>query len=377
MNEVGKDRVSRMIGVLSLGSVVSFGGCVASTDSTTTNAEDLSAGRRNDQGEILRCCERRFPPRQRAECFFESLRDRGVCAPGGAGGAAGASGPGGAGGKGAAGGSGGAGTSGGASGSGDCALIIEAITPPRSVFPINGTVPLVVQAFDPNHPTAAQTILWSSPTGSIVGATSSPATFQCTQPASTNNVTVTVSEGTCTVTASTTIACGSCGDGILDPGEQCDPPNGTTCDSVCQTLTPGCNCELPDGQLCVSCEYTACGECFLASLFPMNVPNGSDPIVCDTLGGADRTNCLALVNCESASLASCAVNGLIGCYCSNSTCSAGVDGICAAEINAVAGTSDPAAVIAQLQNPLGLLAQIRNLELSFAHSACGLPCSSP
>jgi hypothetical protein len=125
----------------------------------------------------------------------------------------------------------------------------------------------------------------------------------------------------------------------------------------------------------MSCQYTACGQCFLASLFPMNVPNGSDPIVCDTLIGADRTNCLALVNCESANLASCAGNGLIGCYCSNSTCSAGVNGICAAQINAVAGTSDPAAVIAEFQNPLSLLAQIRNLELSFLHSACGIVCA--
>src|SRR5439155_4444047 len=25
-----------------------------------------------------------------------------------------------------------------------------------------------------------------------------------------------------------------CGDKIVDPGEQCDPPNGTTCDAMCQ-----------------------------------------------------------------------------------------------------------------------------------------------
>ena len=30
-----------------------------------------------------------------------------------------------------------------------------------------------------------------------------------------------------------------CGNGIVDPGEQCDPPNGTTCDSNCQNIVCG------------------------------------------------------------------------------------------------------------------------------------------
>ena len=29
-----------------------------------------------------------------------------------------------------------------------------------------------------------------------------------------------------------------CGNGVIDPGEQCDPPNGTTCSATCQLITP-------------------------------------------------------------------------------------------------------------------------------------------
>src|SRR5262245_9241108 len=30
----------------------------------------------------------------------------------------------------------------------------------------------------------------------------------------------------------------SCGDGVITPPEQCDPPNGTTCSATCQTIIP-------------------------------------------------------------------------------------------------------------------------------------------
>jgi hypothetical protein len=43
----------------------------------------------------------------------------------------------------------------------------------------------------------------------------------------------------CKTTAQVVVNCGLCGNGVVDPsaGELCDPPNGTTCDSVCQTIT--------------------------------------------------------------------------------------------------------------------------------------------
>jgi len=42
-----------------------------------------------------------------------------------------------------------------------------------------------------------------------------------------------------------------CGDGIIQPGEQCDPPNGTTCDAFCQDIdvcTVDADCD--DGLFC-------------------------------------------------------------------------------------------------------------------------------
>jgi hypothetical protein len=47
--------------------------------------------------------------------------------------------------------------------------------------------------------------------------------------------------------------CATCGNGVLDPGEECDPPNGVDCDNNCQTINPSgplnddCSNALPVG----------------------------------------------------------------------------------------------------------------------------------
>jgi hypothetical protein len=65
-----------------------------------------------------------------------------------------------------------------------------------------------------------------------------------------------------------------CGNGIVEEGEQCEPPNGTTCDESCQTITtpepPVCgngiveegeDCDPPDGTTCdESCQTIASDE---------------------------------------------------------------------------------------------------------------------
>lgn len=60
-----------------------------------------------------------------------------------------------------------------------------------------------------------------------------------------------------------------CGNGVLDPEEDCDPPNGVTCDASCQRI-PTCGdgivdtalgeqCDPPDGVSCNgSCQAEAC-----------------------------------------------------------------------------------------------------------------------
>jgi cysteine-rich repeat protein len=72
-----------------------------------------------------------------------------------------------------------------------------------------------------------------------------------------------------------TIEVGECGDGTVDPSEQCDPPDGVTCDEQCQTIPmvcgngivePGEQCDdrngLPGDGCSTSCtiERTACSD---------------------------------------------------------------------------------------------------------------------
>ena len=77
-------------------------------------------------------------------------------------------------------------------------------------------------------------------------------------------VTLTASDGKCDEVATFSVFCVSptCGDGRLDPGEQCDPPNGTTCLDGCSLpcgdglIEPGEQCDPPDGTTCsASCRF--------------------------------------------------------------------------------------------------------------------------
>ncbi len=60
-----------------------------------------------------------------------------------------------------------------------------------------------------------------------------------------------------------------CGDGTIDAGEECDPPNTTTCDAHCQLVQcgdrvvqrPAEECEPPNGPTCdATCHFIQCGN---------------------------------------------------------------------------------------------------------------------
>ena len=171
----------------------------------------------------------------------------------------------------------------------------------------------------------------------------------------------------------------TCGNLVLDPGEGCDPPDGTTCNSSCQPIPvvcgdgivePGETCDFPNVEFCNQCQTTTCGGCFFAA-------TGNDP-ACQSLTGTARTTCQALLSCLSTGLAQC-VAGLFGgsgptCYCSDATCSAGANGECAAQFNAVAGTSDPTVVLGQLNDRTSFLNQVRNEAVKFGGFGCGMFC---
>jgi hypothetical protein len=65
---------------------------------------------------------------------------------------------------------------------------------------------------------------------------------------------------------------------------------------------------------------------------------------------------------------------LCPCYCSDATCSAGTNGQCVSQINAVAGTTDEATILGELNDCAGVLSQVRTEAMNYAFSSCGPPC---
>jgi hypothetical protein len=181
----------------------------------------------------------------------------------------------------------------------------------------------------------------------------------------------------------------TCGNGVIDPGEQCEPPNTSVCDAQCQSIPnvcgngivqPGETCDFVDSQYCLSCQTTTCGACFFAAVSNderRSMEDDSDP-ACQTLSGAARTTCQLLLACMSRGVAACVNDALFhpltACYCSDATCSAGADGVCAAEFDAVAGTTDTATVLGLLNDPTSLLSKVRAEADLFAQSLCGSIC---
>ncbi len=174
-------------------------------------------------------------------------------------------------------------------------------------------------------------------------------------------------------------ALGSCGDGAVEPGEDCDPPNGTTCDSQCHAIPivcgngivqPGETCEYPGTYLCQNCQLTTCGQCFSAFVTGANT-------VCSGLGSDDTLSCEKLVNCLATGFGRClfTLRTSLGCYCSDDTCSQGANGPCAFEVQALAHSQDPTTVMGQISNPQTPVGRVFSVMTNFGSSSCGRSCS--
>lgn len=174
----------------------------------------------------------------------------------------------------------------------------------------------------------------------------------------------------------------TCGNGAIDPGETCDPPNGIVCDSNCQSIPivcgngivqPGETCDFPNPAICNQCQLTSCGGCYLSAI-------GGDP-ACGSVNGTARVTCQSLLSCMAHLVGTCFFQagggGNTACFCSDATCSAGANGSCVPEFEAVAGSSDPSVVLQQLNDPTSLLSRVQNEGREFAHDAsCDMFCRS-
>jgi hypothetical protein len=170
----------------------------------------------------------------------------------------------------------------------------------------------------------------------------------------------------------------TCGNLVIDPGETCDPPNETTCDDSCQSIPivcgngivqPGESCDLglTSPVICRNCQLTNCGGCFAQA---------SGGLGCTGLSSADSPACNALITCAATNMAFCAeaAIGAVGCYCSNASCSAGANGSCVSQFQALAHSSDPAVVLAQIADPSTPVGRVAKALNTFARSSCGSTC---
>jgi hypothetical protein len=87
----------------------------------------------------------------------------------------------------------------------------------------------------------------------------SKTTFNCSA-AGNQTVSISVSDGRCTDAVDVGVACvpPECGNRVLDPGEECDPPAASACDPMCQRI-PICG----DGiiEKTEQCDPPSAGTC--------------------------------------------------------------------------------------------------------------------
>jgi hypothetical protein len=167
----------------------------------------------------------------------------------------------------------------------------------------------------------------------------------------------------------------TCGNGLLDPGEQCDPPSTSTCDSTCHRIAtcgdgivdPPEQCDLPNGLYCQNCQVTACGQCFSIAIV---TSGGAAP--CAGLTADDQTRCGAVIGCVMSNQG-CITGGIAGIACYSNGA-----GPCAPQIDALAHSDDPAVVLAQIWNPATALGKFDAAATAFYHSSvCRNTCGSP
>ncbi len=121
----------------------------------------------------------------------------------------------------------------------NCPSITSAVVGPDETS-VGGSAMVNATASDPD---ASETLTYAwAPAVNFAMPSSASTSYNCLA-AGTQTFTLTVTDShlptPCQTVATMTIKCdnvATCGNGIVEPGESCDPPNGTTCSSTCQTI---------------------------------------------------------------------------------------------------------------------------------------------
>jgi hypothetical protein len=170
---------------------------------------------------------------------------------------------------------------------------------------VGGTIDVSASALnlDPSSD-ATPTFAWTATAGSFASASAAMTKYNCSS-AGSQTITIKVSASSPTVdvtacndSASINVTCVplTCGNGKLDPGEECDPPNGTTCDTNCLQIPvcgngvveapvgpyPAEQCDPPNGTTCDSkCQLIpiVCGNGIVQPGEDCDPPNGT---TCDS-----------------------------------------------------------------------------------------------
>jgi hypothetical protein len=143
---------------------------------------------------------------------------------------------------------------------------------------------------------------------------------------------------------------GLCGNDVLDPGEECDPPSAKFCTAACKL-----------GGTCTQCENDNCST-----------------VVTDCTQGTNGDICIAALQCSRAN--DCYRDDPANCYCGTVdfvSCQTGAtapDGPCVTEFNDAASSTSPGQLLLDLTDPstaLGRAGFIMQCDKAFCNPSNG------
>jgi hypothetical protein len=141
----------------------------------------------------------------------------------------------------------------------NCPIITSYVVSPLAVS-AGGAIDVAAAATD-SDPSDTVTYAWTATAGTFDAAGTASTKYHCPAASSQQTLTITASDNIdaasnapkCSTPTNIIVNCGLCGNGTTDTaaGETCDPPNGTTCDTSCHTIAVVCgNSIVQPGEQC-------------------------------------------------------------------------------------------------------------------------------